>query len=67
MEFFRYCAGLLLEGILTFGIGLTAFAGGEEVQTGNEALSMLSEMQTEAVVEENKSIEDGSNGEREKI
>lgn len=67
MEFFRYCAGLLLEGILTFGIGLTAFAGGEEVQTGNEALSMLSEMQTEAVVEENKSIEDGLNGEREKI
>ena len=67
MEFFRYCAGLLLEGILTFGIGLTAFAGGEEVQTGNEALSMLSEMQTEAVVEENKLIEDGLNGEREKI
>lgn len=67
MEFFRYCAGLLLEGILTFGIGLTVFAGGEEVQTGNEALSMLSEMQTEAVVEENKSIEDGLNGEREKI
>lgn len=28
---------------------------------------MLSEMQTEAVVEENKSIEDGLNGEREKI
>ena len=67
MEFFRYCAGLLLEGILTLGICLTAFAGGEEVQTGNEALSRISEIQTKAVVEENKSMEDGLDGERAKI